>query len=156
MSSMTKAGQELFNEYLSERREAFEDETPRLRWLNLWHALGGIKTVSLTFIKAFYVIWVTIIIMISLFIDTSTIALLKSSTPEKILEVLNTFGLIVVSVTILQTLIMISCKSSTLIRNSKQEWLDSEKAIEEEVKNTILISEELLRRHQLIENEANM
>jgi membrane-anchored glycerophosphoryl diester phosphodiesterase (GDPDase) len=150
---MTKAGDALLNEYLNERNEAFEDEKRRLNWQQCLHASGGVKRLSILAVNLYFLSWLVIGVLALLLMGEADVAAMRTATDTDLIKGIQALNMLALFVAFAGTLVFSIVRARFYFRNAKNEWIEAENRQAEEIKNIVLISEELLRRHKLLAAE---
>lgn len=152
---MSKISGALIEEYLSERNEALENEKLKLGWLQVWCGIGGVQIILMRVIQMYAYSWLIAFIVIAVCANETFISYIQNASASEILKGVSTLHMLVWSLTVIGIMVFCFLRSRTIFRNSKNERLDLENQQAENINNIVLVCEELLIRHKLIQNEEN-
>jgi len=147
---MTAAGEAIISEYLNERNEVLEDEKKRLNWLQVWYGIGGFRSLIILMSQFYFFSWLVLGVFTLVYLGESDMdAIKKTSGIEfvKFFDMINGFAFFL---SVVGAIIVAGLRYDRYFRNAKKEWIEAENRMTDDIRNIVLVSEELLRRHNLI------
>ena len=151
--SLSLPANSLIDELLSEKNEALEDRRKTFRWQQCLHAIGGMSRLFWLIVGLFFWAWGVLCVLLLIFGGESSIELLRQASSQSIYELVQTVSILSVVISLLTAFAYVGLKTKRYFRNAREEWFEAEQRHIDDLKNIVLITEELLRRHRLIESE---
>jgi hypothetical protein len=148
---MTRIGDDVLNELVTELNEKIEDDKVRLRWAQALSIAGStwrIFNLQLSFL--FNGVLVASVLLLFL-LDSQMLDALRAASNDEILSGIRSLLNFVVVTSFFALAIAVTLASKSYFRDVRKERLGNDQAHSDQVTLIVRITEELLLRHQLVE-----
>lgn len=150
---MTKIGDQLLAEYVSEVNEKIEDDKNKLVASQATNIISGIWRVIVLHFTLFLSGCSMLFVLSILFIDNSTLELLRAASNEELLSYISFIKTLALTIAFIVLIFIVTVSTSRYFRNVKQERLEAEQKHTDLLTLIVTIQDELLIRHKLVNQE---
>lgn len=147
---MSEVADSIIREYLSEQNERLDNDSTILRVETFFSYIGGMFGLLSKVFKMFLINFVLLFFAFFLILDVSIIQELKSATPDDIMKTKELFLIFFWVINFISALLMTFVYFGRY-KSIKTERVEQDEKAATEAYKIVLLAEEVLRRHNLIE-----